>query len=451
VPPREETAQGRQRSRTKVAAALCLALAMIAAAVFIGVSSGGRSAPASAQAPAEIHGGYSATTDSCASCHRSHRASSPGLVAAEESALCLSCHNGTGASTDIASEYSDPTVPADDPNTSAFYTHPATTPSSHVSAQQDEFGGVYNRHSECADCHNPHTVNGAMSQSTASGWTASGALQGSTGVSAMGSLTWKSSVDYEYEVCLKCHSSYTQLPSYAKESYKKTDVAAEMDPAGGSYHPVRAKGTNASPALDISLAGGKLWQFTTGSTIRCTQCHGNYRLVGDPPVSNSPFSNDRLAPHTSQYRSILAAGYRSRELKTASAVNDYGTTDFDLCYLCHSEAPFTDTSGNPRSDTDFQYHGLHVSGIFDKSGGGVLSTDIDTPGAGQGNATCAECHDRPHGTSSAYWASQRSNQRLVSFAPNVEPMAPATEPSWDLASRTCSVRCHGADHSSSSY
>lgn len=429
-----------------------LAPAMMAAAALLGASS---AAPVStsAQTPPEIHGGYSATTDSCASCHRSHTAGATGLVAAsgDQSALCLSCHNGTGANTDIASEYSDPTVPADDADASAFYSHPATTPSAHTSGQRDEFAGVYNRHSECADCHNAHTLTGAMAAATDSGWTVSGAFTGSTGVSSMSPLSWKSPADFEYEVCLKCHSSYTQLRSYAKESYKKTDVAADFDPAGGSYHPVQAAGKNTSTALQNSLAGGRLWQFTTSETIRCTQCHGNYRLIGDPPVSNSPTSNDRLAPHTSRYRGILSAGYRSRELKTASAVNDYDSGDFSLCHLCHSEAPFLDTSGDARADTNFPSHGIHVSGLFDQSAGGGASTDIDTPGAGQGNAICAECHSRPHGTSSAYWPSQRANERLVSFSPNVEPLPPASEPSWSLTNGTCSLRCHGSNHDSRPY
>ena len=48
--------------------------------------------------------------------------------------------------------------------------------------------------------------------------------------------------------------------------------------------------------------------------------------------------------------------------------------------------------------TNFVFHGLHMSGISDKGSGGL---DIDTPGAGQGNARCAECHFDSHGTTVA--------------------------------------------------
>ncbi|MBI2913756.1 MAG: hypothetical protein HYY03_07540 [Chloroflexi bacterium] len=414
---------------------------------------GGAPNRATAEEATEIHGGYSATTDSCSACHRSHTGKEPNLLTSQgaQSSLCLTCHDGTGASSDVASEYIDPNVPPDDPATSSFYRHPATTPSSHTGGQTDEFAGVLNRHSECGDCHNPHTLNTAPSLATGAGWTASGSLAGSAGVMTAGGLSWKNPVSYEYELCLKCHSSYTSLPAFDKESYKMTDAAAEFNPANGSYHPVQAPGKNTSPAMQNSLAGGKLWQMTTGSTVRCTQCHGNYRLVGDAPVMNSPPADARLAPHTSRYRGLLIANYRSRELKPASQVNDYSSNDFALCYLCHSEAPFTDPSGMTRADTDFPSHGYHLSALYDKSGSGGPSTDIDQPGAGPGNTICAECHYRTHSSSSAYRMSDRSNARLVNFAPNVQPLSGLENPVWSAQEKTCSLRCHGVNHNGVGY
>ncbi len=48
------------------------------------------------------HGGYSVTTDGCASCHRAHTASGAKLLKATSTyALCTSCHNGAGATTDV--------------------------------------------------------------------------------------------------------------------------------------------------------------------------------------------------------------------------------------------------------------------------------------------------------------------------------------------------------------
>ncbi len=50
------------------------------------------------------HGDYTATTDKCAACHRTHTAQGPKLItAASVHELCLSCHGaaGTGAYTDV--------------------------------------------------------------------------------------------------------------------------------------------------------------------------------------------------------------------------------------------------------------------------------------------------------------------------------------------------------------
>jgi predicted CXXCH cytochrome family protein len=54
------------------------------------------------------HGGYDATTDACAGCHRAHTAVGPGLlVQTTTQALCLTCHGsaGTGADTNVTDGY----------------------------------------------------------------------------------------------------------------------------------------------------------------------------------------------------------------------------------------------------------------------------------------------------------------------------------------------------------
>jgi predicted CXXCH cytochrome family protein len=420
---------------------------VIAVAALAGVW-GVTSAPAPSSAD-EPHGGYTATTDSCSTCHRSHTAQGGQLLkesASPQSTLCFACHDGTGANSNVAAQYSDLNVPADDPGTSSFYSHPATTASTHTGGQVDEFAGVLNRHAECSDCHNPHQAGSAAPVETASGWTASGSLAGTTGVTGTTALTWVNPVTYEYELCLKCHSGYTTLLSYAKESYKKTDKAAEFDPAGASYHPVEAAGKNTTAAMTNSLAGGKLWQFTTASTVRCLNCHGDYRLVGNPPTLNSPANGARLAPHSSRYRGLLIANYRDRGLKVAN--EPYDTNDFALCYLCHAEAPFQDQSGNSRTDTNFRFHGFHLGSIGNKGSGGL---DIDTAGAGQGNGICAECHNRVHGTKLAPWSENQNYERGVNFAPNVEPISGQSAPLWSLANANCTLVCHGTSHNPEGY
>ena len=409
---------------------------------------------AASAAPPSPHLSTGATTDTCAACHRSHTGQDENLVKSSvpQSTLCFSCHDGTGANSNVAAEFSEipVTIPANDTDTSSLYSHPATTASTHTSAQVDEFAGVPNRHSECSDCHNPHTVSAAATTESGSGWTASGALTGASGIAASTPLAWKNPIGYEYELCLKCHSRYTQLLSYSKESYKKTDKAAEFDPSTASYHPVEAPGKNTTTEMANSLAGGTRWRFTTASTIRCVNCHGDYRsFAGAPPP------NARLAPHSSRYRGLLIANYRDRNLKPQNEA--YWPADFELCFLCHSPTPFSDGSGGSRTDTNFPVHGKHLVGIATPGSDSSLDID-DTLDPGRGNAICAECHYRLHGTILAPWAANRGYSRGVNFAPDVQPRSGQTNPPgppsplWSgPASRTCSLICHGKDHDAKSY
>jgi predicted CXXCH cytochrome family protein len=49
------------------------------------------------------HGGYTATTDACAGCHRTHSAGAAGLLISAQPALCFTCHgsSSTGAVTNV--------------------------------------------------------------------------------------------------------------------------------------------------------------------------------------------------------------------------------------------------------------------------------------------------------------------------------------------------------------
>ena len=46
------------------------------------------------------HGGYTATTDACAGCHRAHTAAAPNLLQNTGYQLCLDCHGASGAGAD---------------------------------------------------------------------------------------------------------------------------------------------------------------------------------------------------------------------------------------------------------------------------------------------------------------------------------------------------------------
>ena len=384
---------------------------------------------------------YSLTSDACGACHRAHTAQGTSVTAAESTeALCYSCHDGSNAP-DVRSVYAG--VPANDAASRAYYQHDPTGADL-----------AYNSRPECTACHNPHDSDATVGASGASGWTPPGALAGAPAVA----VNYSAGISYslvnrptlEYQLCLKCHSGYATLPSNAGQPFSRytLDKGVEVNPSNGSYHPVSAPGRNQSPAMEASLAGSspyKLWTFAATDTVRCLSCHADARLVNQAGSAGLPLTADSsLSIHASPERGLLIASYRDRVLK--GSLDGYAATDFALCFVCHAEAPFRDASGDVRSDTNFRYHGLHVSGatLVDHGSDG---TDIDRPGDGGGLAVCAECHFRIHSSGFPVFG-QSNGPRLVDFAPNVS--GGTTPADWtvktDSADGTCTLKCHGQPH-----
>jgi predicted CXXCH cytochrome family protein len=417
-----------------------------------------------------IHGPYDLTSDQCSACHSAHAAAAPDSLTSTSrpvAALCFRCHGSgaSGSSSDVESQYTDPLVPPDAPSTGSVYRHDAlAVDTGHTLGSTDEFGGRSDRHAECADCHNPHTAGAGDSAQTAAGWTVPGRLVGASGVAVENGAAnaaprytlldgASGKVSLEYQLCLKCHSGWTILPTRdpLHPSRWAEDKGIELNPANDSYHPIEAPGTNTSPAMANSLGGTspyKLWSFSTGSTVRCLNCHGDYRKA-DPAAPPAPGAD--LAPHTSANRGNLIAAYRDRDLKAFT--EPYRSVDFALCFVCHAEAPFTDASGSSRADTNYRLHGLHLTSIRNR---GTIDGDVDTANAGRGNALCAECHFRIH--SNANGGDFRSEPQtgtaagLVNFAPNVTQSSGVVD--WTRTgggTGTCTLTCHGYTHEDKSY
>jgi len=434
-----------------------------------------------------IHGPYTLTTNTCDFCHRGHTGGAPNLlVKGSQSALCFTCHDGTQANTNVQAEYPSPPLKINDPLTRDYYSHDALASSNHTQSGLDEFGAVSNRHSSCADCHNAHkaTISAADSTQTPTGWSASGRLAGVSGVSVANgaagtapSYTFLSGVadaavedgapitnvnpiTLEYQLCFKCHSGFTTLPSNAAllsgatppiPLYSKfaLDKGVELNPANPSFHPVEAPGKNKTAAMTASLVGTsayKLWNFTTGSTIRCLNCHASGATPGDPATPPLPLPGIALPPHSSSNRGILLRNYQDRVLKSATAA--YSAGDFALCYVCHAEAPFA-PGGTSSNATNFSLHSKHLTALAQK---GSPGTDIDTPGDGGGNAICAECHFRIHSTTNKVGSQVIDGSRLVNFAPNVTGAGRTFN--WTAGANgggSCTLTCHGHGHSDAPY
>ena len=419
------------------------------------------------------HGPYNSfTTDSCAACHRAHTSQGRMLSVkvSPQSTLCFTCHGaGAGANTDVQSEYAG--IPANVPSAGQYYSHNVTAPTTHTLRTDDEFTGVLNRHSECSDCHDPHQIGTGSSTSSPDGtpWTPGGTLLGASGVSVVNGAAnaaptytflngqGTSKITAEYQLCFKCHSGSTILlgnPQAGAVPYPYSldnlDKGKELNPANASFHPIEAAGTNQTDAMKNSLTGSSTYRiFTfpteissgvapTMRTVRCTNCHTS----GSIGASGTTFGGSQPT-HASANRGLLIAQYVDRTLlKTGVA---YNSGNFALCFGCHAEAAFN--SGFTSSDTNFSPHFKHVAGISGSGGGGL---SIDTPGDGQGNALCAECHFRLHSTTFA--VGTPSYSRLVNFAPDVLPFKGKLEwTSTSVGHGTCTLTCHGHDHDAQGY
>ena len=416
--------------------------------------------------PGTIHNpGASTTSGQCGVCHQTHSAKSQNLVKkSSESDQCYSCHAGGTGGADVQAQYALG-QPANDPTTRSYWSHDTSDPGDHTLDSTNEFEAKLTRHSQCSDCHDPHGATTEKSTMTATGWTAPGGFTKVGGVAVTNgaagtapTYTWLDGmvqpVTAEYQLCLKCHSGFTTLPEdvAGKPSQSFTDLAVDFNPANGSYHPIEAPGRNQTQKLADSLAGPspyKLWNFTTNDTVRCVSCHAsNTTGTSADPAENGPDAT--LTVHASTNRGILIRPYENRVLSKAGQF--YDAKGFALCLACHMETPYMNRLRPAAAEgTNFVFHGLHVSGITTKGSGGL---DIDTPGAGQGNARCAECHFSSHGTTQLPDGQQVAGDRLIGFSPNVLPSkAMGGVPTFKKTATggTCTLTCHGKDHQGATY
>jgi predicted CXXCH cytochrome family protein len=257
------------------------------------------------------HNTYTSLTAKCAACHRVHTGLGKSLrkESAEEQ-VCFSCHDGTGATTNISAQFAK------------AYKHPVSSQSGvHQVGEStaSAFSGS-NRHVECEDCHKPHSRwpgahdlgNNAVSLiiGEASGLSVSNGAAWTTPT-----FTFESSVSYEYELCFKCHTSWSGVttrtyPSYSTEGFTLTDQSVEFNPANRAYHPVEEKGKNQS--TNPNYLATFVSPITPSSTIYCSDCHG----------SETP--SEPAGPHGSANKSLKAGS-------TYDAATDTGI----VCYKCH--------------------------------------------------------------------------------------------------------------------
>lgn len=297
----------------------------------------------------------------CLNCHAPHGREDrsgiiPGQLIAREENLCLACHDGDPSVRDIAREIRKP------------YGHPTVrTAGKHLAdeggdpARFSYVGG--NRHVECGDCHNAHAVFGDPAPPVAPAASARNARVSRIRVAngAAGTIPlyeYRPANDIgspvlEYEICFKCHSSWTNQPP------GEQDLARLLNVNNASFHPVEGQGKNTGIRPEAFVAGKNAM-----SVIHCGDCHGS----DDSSLGG---------PHGSQFPNLLRKAYEARSMSRI-------TTREELCFLCHN----FDTYANPAAlvlqqqasrfnpPASLNGHGFHV---------------------GQRNVPCSACHDS-HGS-----------------------------------------------------
>jgi hypothetical protein len=241
-----------------------------------------------------------------------------------------------------------------------------------------KFSGA-NRHASCMDCHDPHKAGATKHTPGTNAVASTSPIAGVTGVaftnqtttswpttsSAM--LTWKASITAEYELCLKCHSSFAfgATPPTAPSGGSETDVAREFNTGNQSYHPVMG----ALPAADPSATYGSVrlvqnqlcgttncankdpaYNWAPGQMMYCSDCHGS-----DANASGVQ------GPHGSAGKYVLKGPNRYWPTNSAGTLWTIGNQGAGLfCLNCHPSVTTTNTPHSNGKHTSYQCVVCHV-------------------------------------------------------------------------------------------
>ena len=326
---------------------------------------------------------HTVADNGCLSCHMPHSAGGhERLLHFDKSEdNCLNCHDGLVARTNLRTDLSK------------LSRHDVI-----------RYKGVHDlkeslsasaRHVECVDCHNPHATQDVQTQPPV----VPGAMRDVTGVTASGAVTEK--VQYEYEVCFKCHADNpNRIESKITRQITQTNTRLEFDPSNPSFHPVVSVGINQNvPSLKSPME--------ISSVIYCTDCHNSDSISGTK------------GPHGSNYPNLLAYRYETSDFTQESEFS------YELCYKCHSRNSIL-------NDESFSKHKKHL--------------EKEIP--------CSACHDA-HGISSAQGTSN-NNTHLINFDISIVRSDPITgllkyEDGPGVFRGQCYLECHSKEHSPLSY
>jgi len=309
----------------------------------------------------------------CMQCHEIHTLpANAKLLKTDENTLCLGCHDGSKDGENEIASLQNLEETFEKPFAHPIRINPNVPGMGYDNMDKVpwNFGLADDRTIRCGDCHNPHA---------ASKMDISPVLDGSIafvkGVDAIGFK--KSSADYEYEVCYKCHGQNQNVKS-------GSDISRYLMIGNRSFHPIENVGMNVNVP---SLKDG----WSEQSLITCSDCHGNDDKSGPQ------------GPHGSSYPNILKLAYTESPFASID--------EMALCASCHDPRIILGNDG-------FKFHSLHIKragyscgachnphGSADNAGlidlnksfitdlNGIKKVETTDPGHG----TCTlKCHDVTH-------------------------------------------------------
>ena len=370
--------------------------------------------------------------NACVSCHSAHKGSGTGarLLRDGEANTCANCHGGNANVS--------PALPNLIAEFSLAYVHPigVSSPSPHDPAEPLPVRN--SRHSECADCHNPHAAQPTTMTSPPG---AQQSLAGVSGINSAGSLV--NPVHNQYEICFKCHADSPNKPQsagYRMYGYQPVRATWSTDPYNvrlAFNSPVARHNVSqpARPGISPSLRASMVdlndnptgRSLVASAYLYCTDCHNN-------DAARTSGGTAPNGPHGSRWTHLLERQYE----ENTPPPQGPGAIFPNIAYTPGINSPYALCDKCHDLDRKLNLMGTGQDIVFGKHRNHVV----------RDGASCSVCHDA-HGVQSG---TATNNRHLVDFDTQiVAPYGRNPKPYMDTVRRQCFLTCHGVAHNGTSY